>query len=219
MGMWFMNSKTFLDVFIREEDPRRVLTTQYVLISSRIKKTGENSNVISLHKLFPDSMILADYRADDPDYFKEEYKKQLRENMVTLAALVQTAVENITMPIVFLCTKKESKIGYLKILAEVIYEEFGYLVVDYIRYKKKKKPKASQVPDSLEEVKQRCEEVLIEESEKKKKELLSTPEGRRRYVKDMDKDELVKELRRYHFCVKNLRKSDMRELLLYFMDD
>ena len=51
MSIYFMNGKTFLEEYIKE-NPRKVLKTQFVIVSSTIRKTGKYENqVINMNNL------------------------------------------------------------------------------------------------------------------------------------------------------------------------
>ena len=52
MGMWTMHTKTFDTMFAKVEQPKKVLRAQYIVVSTRIRKSGTDGNVISVSKLF-----------------------------------------------------------------------------------------------------------------------------------------------------------------------
>ncbi len=213
MGMWSMNTKTFVKIYAEVEEPKKILKAQYVIISSRIRKTGIDPNVISMSKLFPNPVMMSDYRMDlDPGYFTTQYERQLDSQKHLLALLVSSALD-LGEPIIFLCTPKEWKLGYMKIIASYIEREFQYNMIDYKKYKKH--PWKMEPPD-INHVVDLCTKAIREKQEETWEEKMRTPEGRMDLVKGMSKSEMANELKRLHLYYKDLRKSEMRELLELF---
>ena len=213
MGMWTMNTKTFMTMFVKVEQPKKVLRAQYVIVSSRIRRNGTDGNVVTMSKLFPNPMLLSDYRIDlDPTFFKREYEKQLDTQKHILAVLVSSSIE-LGEPVMFLCTLKEWKMGYMKILAEYIEREFHYPVINYKKYKKH--PWKVDPPD-INAISEICESVIAKKRKAVKKHKMKTVEGRRELVEGMSKDEMAAELKRLNLYYKGLSKSEMRELLELF---
>lgn len=213
MGMWIMNTKTFATMFAKVEQPKKVLKAQYIIVSTRIRKSGTDGNVVSMSKLFPNPVMMSDYRIDlDPTFFSREYEAQLDKQKHLLAILVSSAME-IGEPIIFLCTPKEWKLGYLKIMAEYVNREFCYPVIDYKKYKKH--PWRVNPPD-ITLVSNFCESVIKKKRKAVRKQKMQTKEGRRELVDAMSKDEMAVELKRLNLYYKDLTKSEMRELLELF---
>lgn len=213
MGMWTMHTKTFSTMFVKVEQPKKVLKAQYVIISTRIRKRGTDGNVVSMSTLFPSPVILSDYRLDiDSSFFKREYEKQLDAQKHQLAILVSTAMD-IGKPIIFLCTPKEWKLGYMKILAEYIEREFHYPIIDYKKYKKHPWPVD---PPDITLVSNICDSVIRKKQKAVRKEKMKTKSGRMDLVNGMSKDEMAAELKRINLYYKDLTKTEMRELLELF---
>lgn len=208
-----MNTKTFVTMFAKVEHPKKVLKAQYVIVSTRIRKTGTDGNVVSIGNLFPNPVMLSNYRMDlDPSFFRTEYEKQLDKQKHVLALLISSAM-TIGEPIIFLCTPKEWKLGYLKIIAEYIEREFHYPVIDYKKYKKH--PWNVDPPD-INLVSGVCESVIKKKRKAVRKQKMKTSEGRRELVAGMSKDEMITELKRLNLYYKDLTKGEMRELLELF---
>lgn len=208
-----MNTKTFATMFAKVEQPKKILKAQYVIVSSRIRKTGVDSNVVSMSKLFPNPVLLSDYRLDlDPSFFRTEYERQLDKQKHLLALLVSSAMD-LGEPIIFLCTPKEWNMGYMKILAEYVGREFHYPVINYKKYKKH--PWNVDPPD-INLVSSLCESTIRKKQKDIRKKKLKTPEGRRDLVNGMSKSEMIEELKKLNLYYKNLGKGEMRELLELF---
>ncbi len=212
--IYTMNTKTFIKIFSKE-DPKRIEKTQFVVISKRIRKTVEDPNVIFCSKLFPSDMLLADYRIGIEGYFQEKYKEEIEKSKLTLAVIIKGAIEE-RMPIVFLCTLREWKVGYMKILAEYIMEEFGYPIVNYKKYKIKK-----ELPKEIKQLNERaiidrCDEVIKQEEKKRKKKLMKTRSGRLELLKSMSTEEMKAQLKKMALYSNGLDKHTMKELLMEF---
>ena len=213
MGMWAMNTKTFATMFAEVEQPKKVLKAQYIIVSTRIRKNGTDGNVVPMSKLFPNPIILSDYRMElDPSFFQREYEKQLDRQKHVLAILISTSLE-LGEPMIFLCTPKEWKLGFIKILAKYIEREFHYPVINYKKYKKR--PWKVEPPD-ITLVSSICESVIRKKQKAVRKEKLKTKQGRRELVSEMSKDEMIAELKRINLYYKDLTKSEMKELLELF---
>lgn len=130
--MYYMTSKTFRDIFLPYEHDEDILNAQYVLVSTRIRRTSnEYNNIVNAAVLYPEPEVCMAYNADT---FRETYFKQLKENMMLLAILVRSSIEK-NYNIIFLCTKNENKMGhYLNLISEFIYLKFGYPVYNYKEY-------------------------------------------------------------------------------------
>lgn len=214
MAVWFMHTKTFSKVFAKAETPKNILSTQFVIVSTRIRKTGENQNVVSVGKLFPRPEILSDYRMEmDKDFFKREYWKQLEKNKVVLAILIQSAIIYKT-PIIFLCTPKEYNLKYFKILREYVMDTFGYPMINYLKYKKNEEK--TSITFNASEVLSVCDSIIKTQRKKSEREMSKTKTGRKKLVERMSKDEMQQKLKDLCLFTPNLSKAEMRELLELF---
>lgn len=215
MSIYYMNGKTFQKTFLNE-NPSAILKTQFVLVSSRIRKTGKHENVISCNQLLPDKRIMADYRNElDPEFFKKEYRKQLEHNKVLLAIIIKGVLEE-NFTVVFLCTELEWKIKYMKELVKYVEETFQYPMYDYKKYKEGRQ---SIVPYDSDYVLKKCDKIIEKSRKDQYKEDLKTYTGRQNIVNNMSKDEMIDQLKRMHLYAKGMTKKEMREMLeLFFVD-
>lgn len=213
--IYMMNTKSFIKIF-SHEDPKHIEKTQFVVVSKRIRKTVEDDNVIFCSKLFPSDMLLADYRTEfEEGYFEKEYRKYLDKNKLTLAIILKGVIEE-KYTVVFLSTLKEWKVGFMKILSKYIFDEFGYPVIDYKKYKVGNKLPASVKNFDDRSVLDRCNEVIKEEELSRKKRLMKTKEGRYELVTSMSKDEMKEQLKKMNLYSAGLDKHTMKELLIEF---
>ena len=212
--IYTMNTKTFNKIF-SQEDPKHIEKTQFVVISKRIRKTVEEDTVVFCSKLFPSDMLLADYRNDYEDgFFEKEYRKYLDKTRLTLAVIIKGVLED-KYTLVFLCTLKEWKVGFMQILSDYIMDEFGYPIIDYKKYKiKKKLPKLDDFNERA--ILDRCNEIIVYEEKQRRKRLMKTRNGRKEIVDNMSTDEMRKELKRMNLYSKGIDKHTMRELLYDF---
>ena len=210
-----MNGKTFQKTFLNE-NPSAILKTQFILVSSRIRKNGKHENVISCNQLLPDKRILADYRNElDPNYFIKEYRKQLERNKLLLAILIKAVLEE-NFTIVFLCSELEWKLKYMRELAEYVEETFQYPLYDYKKYKEGKQ---AIIPFDSDHVLKTCDKIIETERKEQRRKDMKTPAGRQNIVNNMSKDEMIDELKRMHLYAKGMTKKEMREMLeLFFVD-
>ena len=131
--IYYMHSKTFFNEFLNNESDRDILKAQYVCVSTHIRRRDTNmENVICMNNiLYPGSSVLNKGTFDD---MRDAYHEQLSEDALPLIAeLIRGSIED-KLNIIFLCTKKEWKLKYLKWLAEFIIIEFDYPVYNYRKY-------------------------------------------------------------------------------------
>lgn len=214
--MYFMDSKTFLNTYIKE-DPDLILAANYVLVSSKIRKSGRYENqVINANSiLYPTAELIMDYS----DYKHDEeyifgYRMQLDDAEAFLATLIKASIEE-GYTIIFLCTPKEKKYNYFKILKEYIDDFFeGFPFYDY---KKLKNGKISEKSYDPERVLEKCNQIIKHAKKSQKDKALSSDKGREKYIKKMSKDEMKKELKKRGLYHKSLDKSEMRDILETFI--
>ena len=131
--LYYMHSKTFFEEFLNNETDRDILKAQYVCVSTHIRRRDANiENVVCLNNiLYPGSRVLDKGGFED---MRDSYHEQLSEEATPLIAeLIRGSIEE-NHNIIFLCTKKEWKLKYLKWLAEYIMMEFEYPVYNYHKY-------------------------------------------------------------------------------------
>ena len=211
MAIYFMDGNTFITEYINE-DPRKVLRTQFVIVSSTIRKTGKyEKQVINANSsLYPPPELIIDYNnyKRNEDY-KMAYREFIQESDPLLATLVKYSIED-DATIVLLCSKKEKKYQYLKLISAYVMENFGYPIYDY---RKMKKGKAKKQKYDEAYVLSRCDKILKKAKKHKKERMLSTESGRKEYFGKMSKKEMKKKLQKLGLYDKKLTSSEMRELL------
>lgn len=217
MAIFIMNGKTFLTTYIKE-DPKKVLKTQFVIVSSTIRKLGKkcwDRQIINANaNLYPSQSLIMEY--DDYKHdknYEAEYYNQLDNSRALLATLIKYVVdENYT--VVILCGKKESKYNYLNLIKKYVLDEFGFPIYDYKKFKEGKE-RIVQVDNY--EITHRCNKVLKKAAKRKKEKMLSTEKGRKQYFSSMSKSELKKELKKRDLYYPDMSKSEMIDMLETFV--
>lgn len=205
----------FFEEFLNNESDRDILKAQYVCVSTHIRRRDTNvENVICVNKdLYPGYRVLDKGAFED---MRDAYHEQLNEEaLVMLAELIRGSIEN-NMNIIFLCTKKEWKLKYLKWLAEFILMEFDYPVYNYrkyiqgcplIEYDKEK------VLKKVRSISEDAHKKLFEEQRK-------TKQGRKFIVqeyKSMSKKELKKICKEQDLYYEDMSKQEMLDILEAFL--
>lgn len=214
--MFVMNTKTFFDNYLQNENYADILKAQYVCISCKIRRKSDDFDniLIANNTLFPNSNVLNKGSFDD---MEDEYYEQLsHETQNTLiASLIKGAIEE-NLNIIFLCTKNESRLRYLKWLQNYIFMEFNYPVYDYkdfvngcgiIKYNRDK------ILKKVNKIVKKGEEKYIEANKNNKS-------GRkiimRRYA-SCKKSELKKILKEKGLYSKDMSKDEMLDMLDAFL--
>lgn len=213
--MFWMNSKTFQDDFLSNERDKDILNAQYVLVSTRIRKgDGKYKNIIAASTtLYPNNSALMKLTEDD---IRTEYFDQLDENRGLLATLILGSIEK-KYNIIFLCTKNESKLKYLKYLSEYVFMEFDYPIYDYKKYSYNK---IGIIEIDKDEVIQKCKKILKQIKKERNEELESTKMGRMKLAnefKSLSKKEMKKELMKRDLYIDNMSKKEMVEMFELFI--
>ena len=213
MLVW-MTSKDFQNIFLKNEKDKDILNAQYVISSLRIRKRKEHDNIISAQSiLFPGANVCSALTDED---MRERYLNQLVSAKPFLAALIKGSIEE-KYNIVFLCTKNEGKMKYLKYLSEFVYLEFGYPIYEY---KKFANGSAVILDYNEKKVLKICNTILKKAKDNQFKKDITTKEGRKRIAKDfkkMSKSELKKNLKSRNLYTKGMSKSDMIDTMRVFM--
>ena len=195
--IFIMNSKVFQDLYLVHERDKDILNTQYVVVSSRIRKKEATKNILwAYNALYPPSEVFM--KSTDEDA-KEAYMSFLEKNNVgLLSSLVLLAIDK-KFTIVFICTKNEWKLKHLQYIAEFIETKFGYPVYDY-KYYYKKIIKGNNEPIEVDD--QRCRKRIktrqLTFKRRKMAENMKTEKGRDIIVSDF----------------KNLSKKEKRKILI-----
>lgn len=211
----YMNSKVFEEEFLKYEKDKDILNSQYVIISSRIKKTDSSyENVIVANGTLSPLYTLGHKMCDD-DWI-DEYKDHLETNIALLSSLVIGSIKE-GFNIILLCSKKESKIKYLKYLSEYVYERLGYPIYDY---SKLMNGKVKQIKYDKDKVLKRCHKIIKQVNDEKYKNDMMTKKGRENIKKSfrkMSKKELKAELKKRDLYRDGLNRDEMLDILDVFL--
>lgn len=210
--MLIMDGKSFIKHYIKE-NPNKVLKTQYVIVSSTIRKTGryEKQVINGNNILYPSTDLIIDtddYKNDIT--YKKRYFSQLEKSIGFIATLIKYSIEE-DYTIVFLCGNKEKKYKYLDLMRDFIFDRFHYEVYKY----KDKIPKDKNA--YKEEVSKQCNKILKQQKKENEKKLMTTERGRQTLTKNMDKKALKKMLKKANLYVDGMSMSEMREMFEIMM--
>lgn len=216
MAMYFMNGKTFLNKYV-EEDPRKVMRTQFIVVSSTIRKNRkyEKQVIIANNMFFPSQEMIMDY--DDYKHnqvYKEEYIDQISKHAAFFATLIKYAIEE-KQTIVFLCGEREKKYYYFPLIQQYVLDKFGYHIYDYKKYKEGKEPIFEY---DRAEVLRICNKELEKARRKERKKKMQSDKGRKEIIKGMTKKEMIKELKNRCLYYDGMTKDEMKDMLTTFLD-
>ena len=203
----YMDSKTFRNEFLVNEKDNDILKYQYVIISNRIYiKDRKWTNIISYtSKLYPNNAVMCNVDKRDTE---DAYREQLDTVRLTLAILVCGCIEE-GMDIILMCNPQEMKWGYMTLIAEYIYDTFGYPVYDYTLYANGEHRKLKY---DKQEVLKKCKKIIKKDNKIKMMKNAETEKGRESNLKifsKFDKKAMKKELKSRGLYVKGMSKSEM----------
>lgn len=213
--MFIMNSKVFQNDFLENEPDDAILDAQYVVISTRIRKSSNRfDNIVLAHNdLFPNSSSMLKL---DEESKREAYFEQLDEKRALLAILVMGCIEK-DYNIIFICAKNEDKLHYLQYLSEYIYLTFGYPVYEYRKYSK---GKIGLLKYKKKEVLKECKKYCKEASLKSRREKMKTERGRqelKKEFKSFSKKKMKKELEKQDLYIDGMSRKEMVEVYELFV--
>lgn len=207
--MYFMNSKVFEKVFLINEDDKDILKAQYVLVSSRVRTSKKFSNILNAYNvLYPNLESLA---APDPEIFENRYYEQLEECKALLATLIKGSIEE-SYNIIFMCSEKEDRIGYLKLIAKFVLEEFKYPIYEYASYAFGESKLINYNKDTVIKKCNKC----LEEAKHNNKNNDDTDNNSDK-IRKLSKKKLRKKLKEIDIDPSGMDKYEMRDLVyLYY---
>lgn len=132
--IYYMHSETLFNEFLNNESEKDILKAQYVCVSTHIRRRADctfDNIICMMNRLYPSTAVFNRGTFED---MKKTYYEQLEvEATPLIAELIRGSIEE-NLNIIFLCTRKEWKLKYLKWLAEYIMMEFEYPVYNYHKY-------------------------------------------------------------------------------------
>lgn len=213
--IYYMHSETFFELFLHNESDRDILKAQYICVSTHIRRKDKNvENVIVANSvLYPASAVLNQGSFED---MKDAYFDQLSGDAIALIAeLIRGSIEE-NLNIIFICTKSEWKLKYMKWLAEFIMLEFQYPVYNYKKYIQGcplLEYDRSKVLKSVKSITETAQKRLFNEERKSKT-------GRKRILKEyesMSKKELKKICIKEELYYEGMSKQEMLDMLESFL--
>lgn len=210
-----MDSKTFFDIYLQTEKTSTILNAQYVLVSSRIRlkdRYNIDNAITAINTLYPNNSVLYKGTIDD---MREEYYDQLERNLPLLASIAVIAFKD-NKTVIFLCTKNEMKLEYMKWLVSFYKFRLKIKVYDYrmIVYN------IEDFEDVPRSVIKKCEKIISEKKKYNRKYLFQTESGRKELhvqLKDMSVSDLKKEVKSRGLYLSGMDKDDMIEILEIFL--
>ena len=209
--MYFMCGKTFIEQYVFE-DPKKVLRTQFCIVSNSIKKGDRYAKqaivVSELHPSMSSLVDTDDYKRDEE--YRDSYFDRCRSCKPLLATLIKYVIEE-DATVVFLCAEKEKKYRYLNMIQEFVMDEFGFPIYDYKKYKEGKvQPQKFDAEETLKI----CNKIL-KKAKIDGEESLLRDKDRHSKLKEMSKKELKALCKRYNLYYDGMDKSDMIDSLEY----
>lgn len=188
-------------------------STNFIVVSSRIRITKDRDNVLSASHLLINGGHLkgVDINLDiDSDLMKKEFKYFLLKNPKSLALLVSMIECDIVEGenSVLLCTPNEMKCGYLKVIADVVWDLFHYKIYKY---------PANDVCTKYDK-KDVIKRLIYYKKQIKKIRFATMSDGEKlRYVQNLSNKELKKELKKRKEDYEGLDRKEKERLLLEVM--
>lgn len=207
----YMDGKTFLKKFIKETSPDAILDTQFVVVSSKIRKTQKWRSVISATALFPSIQLLVDFEDCASKGYIEAYMNQLEENKEFLSVIIKYAIEE-DENVVFLCGESEMKYRAFEMIQEYVETTFDYHICDY---KKLRKGNDREILYDRDSILRTCADICDSAKHRDIDKCLTSEAGIQNLKEGMGKKPLKKflrkELKKYGLYIEGMSLSEMIE--------
>lgn len=208
-----MDTRTLHTQYIKE-GARQLLMDEYVIVSSRIRKTKELDNVVNASNILYSMHQFLNFKDDTGSDVENMLKYQEFLSKSTPLALLISIIETDLMGsgnVILLCSPNEMKHQkYMKYLARCIEEMFHYPVYQYT---KKTSVDLLEILFKKEFKLKKCLTRIASARDYLIKEKVSTQEGRRNYIEKLSKKDLKQMAKRYEKDIKGLTKEDLKEIL------
>lgn len=214
--LFITHSSDFEKVFLNNEYDKIILETQFVIVSTRIRKrTNANQNiVVGTNALFPEMGYFCLERGSEEA--RMEYFKQLNANKPFLSSLVKGSIEK-GFNIFFICSDNEWKeSGHLQLLREYIMETFYYPVYNYKKYVngcplyQYDEKYTLKICNSILKIVKRRSEEAARRSEKGRYAIMKK-------MKKKDKSKLIKRVKKIGLYRKGMGKDEMIDIIESFL--
>lgn len=204
--IWFTDTVGLMEEYSKRSG-KELEKTNFIIVSSRIRITKDRKNVLMASNLFVNSGILKGVGINlDPnsvmarEAFKTYLLKQTKPMALLCAIIECTLLED--SDVLFLCSPKELKCEYFKIMADVMWELFRYPMLQY--------PKQKEF-DKGEVIKR----LLYYKKSLKTREFHKMDKADKLRVMDkVSKKKLKSKLKKLGLYSNSLTKEEMIELLL-----
>lgn len=208
-----MDTRTLYKEYIKE-GARQLLMDEYVIVSSRIRKTKELDNVVNASNILFSMHQFLNFKDDVGSDAENMLKYQEFLSKSTPLALLISIIETDLMGsgnVILLCSPNEMKRQkYMKYLARCIEEMFHYPVYQYT---KKTSVDLLEILFNDEFKLKKCLKRIASARDYLVQEKVSTEEGRRNYIEKLSKKDLKRMAKRYEKDIKGMTKEDLKEIL------
>ena len=213
--VYYMNSKTFFEIYLQEERYKTIKNAQYICVSTNIRKRNDAKNIITVsNAIYPRASV---FNKGTEEEMRTAYLKQLDgDDKSFIASVINEAITK-DLDVVFLCTEKEWKLDYLKWLSEYVYMAFEFPIYDYKKYKrgyvKTRLYEKEKVLKKTKKIVKRSEKEIFEEWMKNER-------GRKRILqefKNKSKKEIIKFLKKNYVYYPGKTKREMLDDIEFFI--
>ena len=212
MSIFIMDSKTLMKKYIKQETKRTVTKTQYVIISNTISTRGTLKNVIRANIFYPDTRLISDLMMQEisKTVFMREYLESIRELYGFFAPLIDISLEGEN--IILLCNTEEWSYGYMDMIAEMVYDYYGYIIREYDGDLDEITPKKDRTIISLKVLAEHLKMDRLKEAE-----VFKDKEDRKELAKIISKKEMIGYLYQIGLAPEDkLKKMPKEKIKKYF---
>lgn len=218
MSIIYMDSKTFLKHFIKEQKDDTILGASYIIASDRIKFGAKYKDRIMKFFYVPDECLIKlndekEIKSKSNSEYVKTYFDMLKRNDIQIATLVKITVQKGLTTIILTTSLEDRTFGHLELLREYIESEYGYKIMRYRPGMKINDEKEKHEKNIVK----RCDKNISKRKKQRKRKQMKTYKGQQQYFSGIGKKKLKRMLRKNGLYLDGMSESEMIDVAIIFL--
>lgn len=218
MPIIYMDSKTFINHFIKDQKDDTILEASYIIASNRIKFGAKYKNqIMKLYYVNDDCLIKLndekETKSKSNSEYVKSYFKMLSHHNTMIATMIQITLKKNLTTIIITTPLEDKTFKHLELLREYIKKNFKYEIV---RYKPGMKLNFKQKEDK-ETILNICDSEIRDAKKRKKRKQMKTRRGQQQYFSELGKKKLKRLLKKNGLYLDGMTEPEMIDVAMTFL--
>ena len=218
MSIVYMDTKTFMKKFIKEQKDETILEASYIIASNRIKFGTKYKDQIMKLFYVPDDCLMKlndekETKSKSNSEYVKAYFKMLNRNNISIASMIKITLENNLTTIILTTPLEDKTFNHMELLKEYIEKNFKYKIV---RYKSGMSLDIKQ-KESNKTILKTCADVISKTKKRKKEKQMKTHRGQKQYFSELGKKRLQRLLKKNGLYLDGMSESEMIDIAMTFL--